>query len=127
MNIVVKKLDIKKDERGWLTEIVQQKDVGAKDFGVVLITTALPGQIKGNHYHKRKTEWYCVVKGKGLLTLVDLHAKDKKEIEIGEENMILVKIPPLTFHRLTNIGNDELLLLTYVDEPFDESNPDTFL
>lgn len=126
MKIKVKKLEVKKDHRGWLAEIVQPKDVGIKDFGLVLVTTAFPGQTKGGHYHKRKTEWYCVIKGKGLLTLIDNKSKEKKEMEIGERNMVLVRIPPLIMHKIKNIGEDELYLLAYVDEAFNKQDPDTY-
>lgn len=126
MNIKVKKLEVRKDNRGWLAEVVKAKDVGIKDFGLVLVTTANPGQTKGGHYHKRKTEWYCVIKGKGLLTLVDNNSKEKREMEIGGGNMVLVMIPPLTTHVIKNIGESELYLLVYVNEPFNEQDPDTY-
>lgn len=126
MKIKVKKLEVKKDHRGWLAEIVQAKDVGINDFGLILVTTAKPGQKKGGHYHKRKTEWYCVIRGRGLLTLVDNNSKEKEELEIGERNMVLVRIPPLTTHTIKNIGGSELFLLAYVDEAFNEQDPDTY-
>lgn len=126
MEIIVKKLEVKKDYRGWLAEIVEGKDVGIKDFGLILVTTAKPGQTKGGHYHKRKTEWYCVLRGKGLLTLVDNKSNEKTEMEIGEGNMVLVKITPLTTHTIKNIGDVELFLLVYVDESFNEQDPDTY-
>jgi len=126
MKIKVKKLEVKKDHRGWLAEIVEGKDVGIKDFGLILVTTAKPGQTKGGHYHKRKTEWYCVLRGKGLLTLVDNKSNEKTEMEVGEGNMVLVKIAPLITHAIKNIGTDELYLLSYIDEAFDKADPDTY-
>ena len=57
MKLNIKKLVVKKDSRGWLAEIIQSEDVGKKRFGLLLITTAHPGQVKGNHYHKKKKEW----------------------------------------------------------------------
>lgn len=126
MRVSIKKLEIKEDKRGWLAEIVRPEDIGEKKFGLVLMTTVLPGQTKGNHYHKRKTEWYCVIKGDGLLTLTDQTTKEKKEMEIGEKNMVLVKIPSLTIHSIKNMGTEELYLLAYVDEVFNPSDPDTY-
>ncbi len=127
MNVEIKKIKVLKDNRGWLAEIIKPEDVETKDFGLVLITTALPGKTKGNHYHKRKTEWYCVIKGIGLLTLTNLNTKEKKEIQIGEGNMVLVKIPPFTHHILKNIGKEELYLLAYVNESFNKADPDTYM
>lgn len=126
MRATIKKLEIKEDKRGWLAEIVRPEDIGEKKFGLVLMTTVLPGQTKGNHYHKRKTEWYCVIKGDGLLTLTDQATKEKKKMEIGEKNMVLVKIPSLVIHSIKNMGTEELYLLAYVDEVFNPSDPDTY-
>ena len=92
-DVKVKILDIKKDDRGWFAEIVRREDVNHPDkpLGQMYVTTANPGQTKGKHYHTRKTEWFCVIKGKGLLTLVDLNTKEKqdkiiKQIEMEQEN-----------------------------------------
>ena len=123
--IIVKQLNVKKDERGWLAEIVTKEDV-PNPFGLILVTTAYPGKTKGNHYHKRKSEWYCVVQGNGLLAITDLASKKKTEIRIGKNNMALVKIPPNYLHSITNIGQEEMILISYVDESFNEKDPDTY-
>ena len=126
MTSIVKKLLVKKDDRGWLAEIVRPEDVGEEGFGQILVTTAGPGHTKGNHYHKRKTEWYCVLQGKGILTLIDNKTQEKKKLVMGERNMVLVKILPHHFHSIKNVGKSEMVLLVYVNEPFDPSDPDTF-
>lgn len=126
MSITIKSLDVKKDGRGWLSEIIRSEDVDHKKFGQVLITAANPGETKGNHYHKRKTEWYCVIKGKGIVTIINRNNKEKKEIETGEENMALIKIPVNYFHRIKNIGEEEMLLLAYTDEVFNRNDPDSY-
>lgn len=125
LDISIRKLNVKSDERGWLAEIATQKDVDGLS-GLILVTTAHPGKTKGNHYHKRKTEWYCVIQGRGLLEIKDLLSEEKTEIEIGEKNMVLVKISPNYLHSITNIGENEMILLSYVDEPFNEEDPDTY-
>lgn len=127
MNITVKSLDVKKDTRGWLSEIIRAEDVGNKKFGQVLITTANSGETKGNHYHKRKTEWYSVIKGRGILTIINRETQEKKEINMGDENMVLVKIPINHFHWIKNTGKEEMLLLVYIDEVFNPKDPDTYI
>lgn len=125
-DISIKKLDIKKDNRGRLIEIFRAKDVMGGEFGQVLITTAYPGETKGNHYHARKNEWYCVVKGQARLTLISNKTHEKQEFQMGENNMLLVHIPPNYTHFITNIGKEEMFLLVYVDEIFVKSDPDTY-
>lgn len=121
-----KRLKIKKDERGVLIEVIKPDYVDASLQGQVFLTTAYPGKTKGNHYHLRKTEWYCVIKGVGMLTLVDIKTKEKKQKKMSDKTMELIEIPPQTFHSITNIGKEDMSLLVYVNEIFDEKDSDTF-
>lgn len=122
----IKKLQRKTDERGWLSELVRPSDVDGKGFGQFLLTTANPGKSKGNHYHLRKREWYCVIKGRGLLRIVDRNNGEKKELEVGDKELMLIEVPRGFFHTITNIGDDMMYLLVYINEPFDPTDPDTY-
>lgn len=126
MRIKKKKLAVRKDMRGSFFEVLRPEDVGNPTFGQVYITTAKIGETKGKHYHTRKTEWFCVVKGEGLLSLVDKKTNIKTKIKMGEKNMIFVKIPPNWYHAIKNIGKEEMFLLAYIDESFNPDDPDTF-
>ena len=126
-NLVINKLDIRSDERGWLAEILRKENLnGKKDFGQIFITVAKPGVTKGNHYHKRKEEWFCVIRGRGKLLLKENPSGQYQEVPMGEENMVAVKIPPDVTHAIQNIGDEMLYLLIYIDEPFNRQDPDTF-
>ena len=126
-NLIINKLDVKCDERGWLAEILRKENLREKyDFGQILITVAKPGVTKGNHYHKRKHEWFCVVRGRGKLLLKDVTSDERQEVLMGDENMVVVKIPPNVTHAIQNIGDEMLYLLIYIDEPFNQQDPDTF-
>lgn len=127
--IKVKKLDVKEDNRGWFAEIVRQEDLENKEkgFGQMYITVAKPGQTKGKHYHTRKTEWFCIIKGLGLLTLIDKPTNKRQEFRMGEDNMIAVQIPPNVWHAIANRDkNSDMYLLAYIDESFNPGDPDTF-
>jgi UDP-2-acetamido-2,6-beta-L-arabino-hexul-4-ose reductase len=127
MQVKIKKLEVKKDERGWLAEIIRAEDIGNHpSFGQILVTTANPGQTKGNHYHLRKREWYCVIKGKGQVTITDRATKEVFTHTMGDENFVLVEIPVGTLHAITNIGTEEMILVVYISEPFNLQDPDTF-
>jgi len=123
-----RKLDIKTDERGWLAEILRREDLhpGKEAFGQFFITTAHPGISKGHHYHLRKHEWFCVIKGRGLLVFEDIETGLRQELEIGESNLAMVEIPLHTAHAIKNIGDEMMYLLAYTDEPHDQSDPDTY-
>lgn len=119
------KLEIKKDDRGWLTEILRGEKI-TKPFGQIFLSVAKPNITKGNHYHKRKTEWFCVIKGKANLILKDIDTNETKEIPLNEEEPTLVLIPPKVSHKIINLGETDLYLLAYVDETFNKEDPDTF-
>jgi UDP-2-acetamido-2,6-beta-L-arabino-hexul-4-ose reductase len=119
--------EIKTDQRGWLAEIlrIEQLFDGRREFGQFIVTTAHPGVTKGHHYHLRKHEWFCVIKGRGLLVFEDIDTGRREEMEIGESNFATVEIPLRTAHAIKNIGQEMMYLLTYTDEPFDSKDPDT--
>ena len=125
--VEIKRLEVKKDERGWLVEILRSEALKRGDrFGQFLITTAYPGYIKGNHYHTRKFEWYCVIRGEGRLVLQDNTTGEKEDVFLTGEELSLVMIPPGITHAIENTGKEMLSVLIYIDEPFNESDPDTF-
>lgn len=126
MEVKIKKLNVKHDKRGWLAEILRAEDLDKKSFGQILVTCAKSHQIKGKHYHKRKTEWFLVIRGEGKLFLKDLKTDQKKNIKLTESELRLVKIPPFTYHSLENIGKGALQLLAYVDEAFNQLDSDTY-
>jgi dTDP-4-dehydrorhamnose 3,5-epimerase-like enzyme len=126
MKIKIKKLDEKKDSRGSFVEILRSEEVNFVNFGQISLTTAFPGEIKGKHYHKRKTEWYCVIKGNGLLTLIDNTTKKEKKIRMGEKNMVVVEISPNIYHFIENVDKTNMYLLLYITESYNPEDPDTF-
>jgi len=122
----VKKLIVHTDERGWLSEILRAEELENKQFGQIIMTTAKKSIVKGNHYHTRKKEWYCVIKGRMKLVLKDRATGKVEEMILDGEELKTVKITPNISHGFKNIGGGMLYLLIYIDEPFDKDNPDTF-
>jgi len=126
--VVVRKLEVKTDERGWLTEILRGEDVPTGGgFGQFFITTANPGIVKGNHYHTRKSEWFCAIQGDGSIIIENNHTGARDEIPFGENNLVCVAVPPHHTHALKNTGDKPLLVLIYISEPFNPEDPDTFV
>lgn len=114
------------DNRGWLAEIFRPEDVNKTMKGQVTITTAHPGIIKANHYHKKMNEWYCVIQGKMHLVLKDMKTGETQEVTLSEEDLKLIKIMPWTAHGFRNVSDSMLIVLMYIDRPFDPNDTDTF-
>lgn len=124
--VTIHKLDKKEDGRGWLLKMLMNGDIkGNKKFGEIYITTANPGAMKGSHYHEQCTEWFCVIKGKAKLILMDKNGSEKQEIIMGDDNMVTVEIPSNIIHAVKNIGDDKMYLIAYADNQYDCNNPDT--
>ena len=124
--VEIKTLKKHTDERGWLAEFFRPELVGNDKLGQVTITTAHPGIVKANHYHKRKNEWYCVIKGKMKLALKNNNTGEVETMILADEEFKLVKISPNISHGFKNVGDNMMYLLMYIDEPFDPQDPDTF-
>ena len=125
-DIDIKKLTVHTDSRGWLAEIFRPESVGSTMNGQVTITAAHPGIVKANHYHKKLNEWYCVIGGKMLLILKDMETGEKKEIFLSEDDLKILKITPGLAHGFKNIGDKMLVVLMYVDRPFNPNDTDTY-
>lgn len=126
-DIRVNDLDRKSDERGWLIEVLGGKNLGIPhEFGQIHVSVAYPGKIRGNHYHKRKLEWFCVPTGKGLLRLKDMETGEEKDILMGENDLRTVQITPGVIHAIKNVGDKDMVLIVYANESFDPDDPDTF-
>jgi len=84
------------------------------------------GAVRGNHYHKHKTEWFLVIKGKCEIVVEDMKTKTQESIRVSEGDGILVSMEPGKAHAVRNIGSDELILFALVNEVLDQNDPDTF-
>lgn len=109
------------DDRGSFTELVR-----TLDSGQFSISTSKPGIIRGNHYHNTKMERFIVIKGKAKITFENIATSEIHEFFVGEEKIEPVMIPPGYSHKIENIGNDEMILILWCNELFDENKPDTY-
>lgn len=117
------KVEKHEDKRGILLKILKNSDLKKKEFGEIYFTTLHPEIIRANHYHKKTTEWFCVLGGKGKLVLKDNQTNETTEIIMDNEKII--KIPPNICHAIKNIGKKEMSLLVYSDQEYNEENPDS--
>ena len=74
----------------------------------------------------KKIERFCVLKGKALIRLRRIGAKEIKEFEIDSNKPTFMEIPIFHTHNIENKGQDDLLTLFWCNELFDPADPDTF-
>jgi UDP-2-acetamido-2,6-beta-L-arabino-hexul-4-ose reductase len=96
------------------------------DCGQFSYFTAHPGITRGEHYHHSKTEKFLVIRGSARFGFRQVETGATHElITRGGEGRIVETVPGWT-HNITNIGDDELIVMLWANEIFDPTNPDTF-
>ena len=120
-------LDVKRDERGWLTEVLRCGHLTpGQQMAQLFVTVGNPGKTKGKHFHTRKTEWFCVTSGNAKLYLKDVRNHEEQVIPMGESNMVTVMIPPHVAHAITCSGTQPFYLLVVASEEFNPKDADTY-
>ena len=110
------------DERGRFVEMLKTMDSGQFSY-----FTAHPGVTRGVHYHHSKSEKFLVVKGKAQFNFRHVETNETYEYITSEVMPEIIESIPGWVHAITNIGNEELIVLLWSNEVFDHSNPDTYL
>lgn len=113
------------DERGTVMHMLRADAPHFEQFGEVYFSTAYPQAIKGWHYHIEQAQNYCVVAGMIKLVLYDDREGsptqfETQELFIGDENYVLVHIPPQVWNGWKNIGVAPCLLANCATLPFRE-------
>lgn len=108
------------DARGVFVEMLKTPDCGQFSY-----FTAHPGITRGGHYHHTKTEKFLVMKGRALFRFRHLLTNERYELHTsGDQPQVVDTIPGWT-HDITNVGEDELVVMLWANEIFDRQNPDT--
>ena len=109
------------DPRGVFVEMLKTKDSGQFSF-----FTAHPGITRGGHYHHSKTERFLVIKGKACFRFRHMVTGEFHEIFVDGDESIVVETVPGWTHDITNVGDDEMIVMLWANEIFDRQNSDTF-
>ncbi len=109
------------DERGSFVEIMRAEIKGQTSY-----STTKPGITRGNHYHTRKIERFAVIKGKALIQLRRVNTDEVLNYKLDGEQPSYVDMPVWTTHNIKNIGDEELITLFWINEPYNPQDPDTY-
>jgi UDP-2-acetamido-2,6-beta-L-arabino-hexul-4-ose reductase len=108
------------DERGVFVEMLKTPDVGQFSF-----FTAHPGITRGGHYHHTKTEKFLVIKGHARFGFRHMLTNETHTIVTSGDKPQIVETVPGWTHDITNIGQDEMVVMLWANEIFDRAHPDT--
>ena len=109
------------DPRGTFVEVMKEMTGGQTSF-----STTVPGITRGNHYHLRKIERFCVVKGKALIQTRRVGTDIVHNYEVSGDEPAFIDMPVYYTHNIKNIGEEELLTIFWINELFNPEDPDTY-
>ena len=109
------------DPRGRFVEMLKTPTSGQFSY-----FTAHPGVTRGGHYHHSKTEKFLVIKGKALFKFRNIITNEYYELITTGDNPQVVDTATGWTHDITNIGDDEMIVMLWANEIFDPNNPDTY-
>lgn len=110
------------DERGRFVEMLKTKQSGQFSF-----FTAHPGITRGGHYHHTKSEKFLILQGRARYSFRHIVTNETYELEVDSAAPKIVETIPGWTHDITNIGENELIVMLWASEVFDRSRPDTIV
>lgn len=109
------------DERGVFVEMLKTRDSGQFSY-----FTAHPGITRGGHYHHTKTEKFLVIKGTANFRFRHMVTGEFYELQTCGDKPVIVETVPGWTHDITNIGDEEMVVMLWANEIFDRALPDTY-
>jgi dTDP-4-dehydrorhamnose 3,5-epimerase-like enzyme len=106
-----------KDNRGIISDLIEKEKINS-----VTYITFNKNKVRGNHYHKKTTQWNYVISGK-LVFFSKINGKIKKIIGKKKD---LIKIETKEHHAIKALNYSEMLVFTRGPRGGKEYESDTF-
>ena len=107
-----------KDNRGYFLKVINGNEPDNPFACEVYITSAKPGESKGGHYHLKAREWFTLIKGEALLTIIDVVTLEVVKIRICDATPETIYMPPGMAHSFLNAGDEDFILLAFTDSKY---------
>lgn len=114
-------LQLHSDARGVLAEIVRSFSPDQFFFSI-----SKPGVVRGNHYHTRKFERFCVLSGQAAITTRKLLSNHAQRFVVSGDNPVVIDMPTYHTHSIENIGSADMLAVFWISEHYNEKDSDTY-
>ena len=108
------------DQRGTFVEMLKTPDCGQFSF-----LTAHPGATRGGHYHHTKTEKFLIIQGRARFSFKNVLTNEMFDLFCSHQPYQIVETIPGWAHDITNVGDDDLIVMLWANEIFDPGKPDT--
>jgi len=119
------------DDRGMVRHMMKCTDPYFRHFGEIYFSIIFPSAIKAWHMHKKMELNYAVIDGNIKLVLYDNRQnsgtyKELQEIFMGEDNYLLVTVPPYVINGFKAIGNQKAIVANCATIPHDPNEIERF-
>ncbi|MBI5122345.1 WxcM-like domain-containing protein [Candidatus Roizmanbacteria bacterium] len=107
------------DDRGSLIVFLKESELddAKKRFGqIYFVTFKKKGMIRGNHYHKKWSEWFGIINGRVEVILEDVRTKKRKQIilDAKKNQYMRLETGPYIAHTIKSL-TQYASLLSYAD------------
>jgi UDP-2-acetamido-2,6-beta-L-arabino-hexul-4-ose reductase len=116
-----RRANLQNDARGQLFEVMR-----LAGGGQIFFATTKPGVIRGNHFHSRKVEWFCIVRGEAIIRIRLVGDEKVREFRVSGSSPEFISVPALCTHQIENVGEEDLLTMFWSNEIFRPGDTDTF-
>lgn len=114
-------LKVNADPRGILFESAKGGNA-AQSF----LSTTVPGQKRGDHFHLNLVERFLVVKGDAVIRIRRVLTDEVHEFAVSGDRPVAIDMPPLHTHNIENRGEGDVITFFWSHHLFDPANPDTY-
>ena len=108
------------DNRGVFVEMLKTRECGQFSY-----FTAHHGVTRGSHYHHSKTEKFLVIRGSARFCFRHVLTNELYTLFTSGELPQVVDTVPGWAHDVTNVGEEEMVVMLWSNEIFDRQHPDT--
>ena len=120
----IQELKIHSDRRGWFVEMLKANKI-SREIKQISVASIKPGEIRGNHYHLNKTEWFLVIGGKAEFYLENSETKEKIRLKLNPIKPKVMTVFPKIAHAVKNIDNKIIYFIEADSEIYNHKKPDT--
>ena len=119
----IQELKIHSDRRGWFVEMLKANKI-SREIKQISVASIKPGEIRGNHYHLNKTEWFLVIGGKAEFYLENSETKEKIRLKLNPIKPKVMTVFPKIAHAVKNIDNKIIYFIEADSEIYNHEKPD---
>ena len=113
-------LETHSDQRGVISDIFYNMDINH-----VAMINSKAGVHRGDHYHKKTTQYTLIIKGKLEYWSKDINSDEPSKYIIMEEGDLIVS-PPLVVHSFKMLTDNQMMVFTIGERGGKDYEKDTY-